>query len=113
MDLLRVSFLTTLNIYKVYFKSYHTQIQRPSDLFSLWEATAFVCHRVLYQKASRSSLLMKWRILQSTIFVQVAEVSHILGFMQKVSHRLEICALKEIRLLQDQVQLGIGVKVQL
>ena len=30
-----------------------------------------------------------------------------------VSHRLEICASKERRLLQDQVQLGIGAKVQL
>ena len=30
-----------------------------------------------------------------------------------VSYRLEICASKERRLLQDQVQFGIGVKVQL
>ena len=32
---------------------------------------------------------------------------------KKVSHGLEICATKERSLLQDQVQLGIGVKVQL
>ena len=30
-----------------------------------------------------------------------------------VSDKLEICAKKERRLLQDQVQLGIGAKVQL
>ena len=30
-----------------------------------------------------------------------------------VSHKLEICATKERSLLQDQVQLNIGVKVQL
>ena len=30
-----------------------------------------------------------------------------------VSHRLKICASKERRLLQDQVQLSIGMKVQL
>ena len=29
-----------------------------------------------------------------------------------VSHRLEICASNERGLLQDQVQLGIGAKVQ-
>ena len=42
-----VSFLTTLDIYKDYFKGHHTWIQRPRDLFSLCEATAFVSHRVL------------------------------------------------------------------
>ena len=35
------------------------------------------------------------------------------GSVQRVSHKLEVCASKERRLLQDQVQLGIGVKVQL
>ena len=56
---------------------------------------------------------MKRRTLQPTTSVQVAGVSHLLGFMQRVSHKLEICAAKEKRLLQDQVQLGIGAKVQL
>jgi len=32
---------------------------------------------------------------------------------KEVSHRLEICASKERRLLQDRVQLGIRAKVQL
>ena len=36
-----------------------------------------------------------------------------LGSVQKVSHKLEVCASKERRLLQDQVQLDIGAKVQL
>ena len=36
-----------------------------------------------------------------------------LGFVQRVSHKLEVCVSKEIRLLQDQIQLGIGAKVQL
>ena len=35
-----------------------------------------------------------------------------LGFVQRVSHKLKVCASKERRLLQDQVQLGIGEKVQ-
>ena len=47
MYLFKVSFLTTLDIYKTYFKSRHTQIQRPRALFSLWEAISFVRHRVL------------------------------------------------------------------
>ena len=44
--LFRISFLITLDIYKAYFKSRHIQIQRPRDLFSLWEATGF-CNQVL------------------------------------------------------------------
>ena len=83
--LFKVSFLTTLDIYKVYFKGRHTRIQRPRDLFSLWEATAFVCYRVLYPSASKSSLLMKWRTLQSTS-VQVAGVSHVLRIHAKVTN---------------------------
>ena len=42
-----VSFLTTLDIYRDYFKGHHAEIQRPRDLFSLCEATAFVRYRVL------------------------------------------------------------------
>ena len=42
-----VSFLTTLDIYKAYFKGRHTRIQILRDLFSLCEATPFVHHRVL------------------------------------------------------------------
>ena len=45
--------------------------------------------------------------------VQIAGVSHVLRSVQRVSHRLEICASRERRLLQGQVQLGVRVKVQL
>ena len=55
---------------------------------------------------------MKRRTLQSTTSVQVAGISHVLGSMQMVSHKLEVCALKEGRLLQDQIQSDIGAKVQ-
>jgi len=51
--------------------------------------------------------------LQPTTSVQVAGFSHVLGSVQRVSHRLKICVSRERRLLQDQVQLGIGAKVQL
>ena len=56
---------------------------------------------------------MKWRTLQPTISVQVTGVSHILGSVQMVSHKLDVCASRERKLLQDQVQLSIGAKVQL
>ena len=45
--------------------------------------------------------------------IQIVGVSHVLGSVQMVSHRLEICTSKERRLLQDQVQLGIVANVQL
>ena len=48
MYLFKVSIFTTLDVYKAYFKSCHIRIQRPKDyFFSLWEAIAFVCLRVL------------------------------------------------------------------
>ena len=49
----------------------------------------------------------------TTNIIQVAEVSHVLGSVQRVSHKLGFYASRERRLLQDQVQLGIEVKVQL
>ena len=56
---------------------------------------------------------MKWRTLQPITFIQVARVNHVLESVQMVRHKLEVCASNERRLLQDQVQLGIGAKVQL
>ena len=56
---------------------------------------------------------MKWRTLQPITIIQVAGVSHVLGSVQKISHRLEICTSNERKLPQNQVQLGIGAKIQL
>lgn len=56
---------------------------------------------------------MKWRTFQPTTFVQVTGVNHVLGSVQRVSHKLEVYASKERRLLQDQVQLDIEAKIQL
>ena len=42
-----VSFPTILDTHKDYFKGHHTWIQRPRDLFSLCEVTAFVRHKIL------------------------------------------------------------------
>ena len=87
-----ISFLTTLNIYKAYFKSRQHK-DRDQETYFLNE-----------------KLLCLYTI---GFCNQVARISHILGSVQRVSHRLEICVSKERRLLQDQVQLGIGVNVQL
>ena len=56
---------------------------------------------------------MKRRTLRPTTFVQVAGVSQVLGSVQRISHKLEVCASRERMLLQNQIQLGIGAKVQL
>ena len=37
---------------------------------------------------------MKWRTLQPTTSVQVVGVSHVLGSVQRISHKLEVCASK-------------------
>ena len=51
MYFFRVSFLTSLDIYNAYFKSHYTRIQRPRDLFSLWELLCLYaigfCNQVL------------------------------------------------------------------
>ena len=62
----RVSFLTTLNIYKAYFKGCRACRKWPSSLFSLKEATKSLHQGFCDQGASWSSLLMKWRTLQPT-----------------------------------------------
>ena len=108
--LFRVSFLTTLDIYKAYFKSHHTRIQRPRDVFSLCEATAFVHRRVLKTSASWSSLLMKWRTLQPTTSIQFAEVNHVLESVQRVSHKLEVCASNGKKAITRSSQTGYWSK---
>ena len=42
--------------------------------------------------------------MQLTTSIQVAGVSHVLGSVQRVSHKFKICVSRERRLLQDQVQ---------
>ena len=49
-----VSFLTTLDIYKTYFKNRHSWRQRQKDLFSLCEATTFVLCESAFFVALRS-----------------------------------------------------------
>ena len=56
---------------------------------------------------------MKWITLQPITIIQVAGVSHVLGPYKGINHKLDICATNEIRLLQNQVQLGIREKIQL
>ena len=113
MYLFRVSFLTTLDIYKTYFKSrQHTDTETKRVIFS---ARSY-CVCTLYGFVAKYFLIFIVDEVKNFVandIIQLAGVSHVLGSVQRVSHRLEICASKERRLLQDQVQLGIGAKVQL
>ena len=55
---------------------------------------------------------MNWRTLQSTTFL-VGDWSRVLGSTQLVSHVLGSRASKRGTVITEQVQLGIGVRVQL
>ena len=69
------SFLLILDIYKVYFRGRYIREYKgehmkkvTNALFALKEVTVSLCLRVLLPNASWSSLSMKWRTLQPTIF---------------------------------------------
>ena len=113
MYLFKVSFLTTLDIYKAYFKSRHIQIQRPRALFFSVRSYYICTPTGFVTKFFLIFIIDEVKNFAVNNIIQVAGVSHILGSMQRVSHRLEICASRKRRLLQDQVQLGIKVMVQL
>ena len=92
--LYRVSFLTTLDIYKAYFKSHHIREYKenickkwPSALFSLKKILHFCalefCNKVLFD------LHCWWsEELCSQHLFQVASISHVLG---SVHHWLVMC----------------------
>ena len=113
MYLFRVSFLTTLDIYKAYFRSrQHTDTKTKRFIFSA--RSYCVCMpQDFVTKCFLIYIVDEAKNFAADNIVQVDGVSHILGSVQRVSHILEICASKERKLLQDQVQLGIGAKVQL
>ena len=95
-------------MYKAYFKSHHTR------RFILSVRSYCVC--TTYGFVTKCFLIFIVDEVKNFVannIIQVAGVSHVLGSVQRVSHRLEICASKQRRLLQDQVQLGIETKVQL
>ena len=111
--MIRISFLTTLVIYKVYFKSHQVRKQRPR--------THILCVKLLrlYALGFCNQVLSDLHCLWSEELCSQQQSFKLLELVtywdpcKGVSYRLEICASKERMLLQDQVQLGIGVKVQL
>ena len=108
MCLFRLSFLTTLDMYKAYFKSHHTR------RFILSVRSYCVC--MTYGFVTKCFLIFivdEVKNFAANNIIQVARVSHVLRSMQRVSHRLEICVSGERRLLQDQVWLDIEANVQL
>ena len=85
----------------------------PSSSLSLEEVAMYLHCRVLWQSIFLIFIVwMNWRTLQSTIFL-VGDWSRILRSVQLVSHVLGIYASKRGAVTTEQVQLGIGVRVQL
>ena len=113
MYLFRVSFLTTLDMYKVYFqKRQHGYKDQEFNflyekLFRLY--TIGFCNQVL------PNLHRLWseEICNQQQSFKLLELFMCWDPSKEVIHRLEICALKKKNLLQDQVQFGIRAKVQL
>ena len=128
----RSSFLLTLDILKECFKGRQTvhNLQKlwansvqanydrrrsscPSSSLSLEEIAVYLHRRVLWPSIFLIFIVwMNWRTLQPTIFL-VGDWSHVLGFAQLVSHVLGSRALERGTVTTWQVQLGIGVRVQL
>ena len=125
------SFLTTLDIYKDYFKGrqmWHKLHKCEAKFCSckLWpetefalvhlsleEAAVFVHRRVLWPSNFMIFIVwMNWRTLQPTFFVTWWS-SRVLGSAQLVSHVLGAVHWKWEIVTTEQVQLGIGVRVQL
>ena len=124
-------FLTTLDIYKDHFKGYqrcHKLHKCEAKFYSckLWsetkfvlvlpsleEAAAFVRRWVLWPSNFMVFIVwMNWRTLQSTSF-SIWRSSRVLGSAQLVSHILGAMHWKGEIVTTKQVQLGIGVRVQL
>ena len=111
--LFKVSFLTTLDIYKTYFKSF-PHGYRDQEFVFLCEKLLYLyvigfCNQVLHD------LHYWWSeelCSQQHPFMLVELVMYWNPF-KRISQKLEICASRERRLLQDQVQLGIRARVQL
>ena len=101
MYLFRVSFLTTLDIYKAYFKSRHIWIQRQRDYFFSRRSYYICTPKGFVTKCFLILIVDEVKNFAANNIIQVAGVSHVLGSVQRVSHRLEICASRERRLLQD------------
>ena len=125
----RFSFLTTLNIYKDYVKgrlglreceakfcSCKLWLETKFSLvhLSLEKATVFVHRRVLWPRSFVIFIvLMNWRTLQPTSFSSWWLVTYLDLCIELVSHVLEVVHWKWEVVTIEQVQLGIGVRVQL
>ena len=90
-------------IYKAYFKSHLTRIRRPRVLFSLWEVTCLYAIRFCNQVLLDLHYWWSEELCNQQHPFKLMELVTYWDPCKNVSHRLEICALTERRLLQDQV----------
>ena len=111
--MIRVSSLTTLVIYKDYFKSHYTWKQRLRTHI-LCEKLLRLCALRLYNQVF-PDLHHLWneKLCSQQQSIKSLELVMYWDPWKEVSHKLEICATKERRLLQYEAQLGIEEKVQL
>ena len=110
--MIRVYLLTTLIIYKSYFKSHYTWKQRPRT-HTLSEKLLRLCALGLCNQVF-PDLHHLWseKLCNRQQSIKLLELVTYWDSCKEISHRLEICTTKERRLLQYQVQLGIEAKVQ-
>ena len=108
--LIRVSFITTLIIYKAYFKSHQVWKQRPRTHI-LCVKRFRLCALGFYNQVLPNLHRLRSKELynQQQSFKLLNSVTY-WDPCKRVSYKLEICATKERRLLQHQVQLGIGAR---
>ena len=126
------SFLLTLDIKKDYFKSRQTvhklhkhwanfvqancdrrRSSWPNSSLCLEEVAVYLHRRVLWPSIFLNFIVwMNWRTLQPTTFL-VGVWSRVLGSAQLVSQVLGSRASERGIVITEQVQLGIGVRVQL
>ena len=126
-----LSFLTILNIYKDYFKGCKRlhklhKSEAKSCSCKLWPETEFA---LVHRSCEEVAVFVHRRVLWPSIFSifimwwtgefcsqqpsLVGDQSHVLGFVQLVSYVLGAVHWKGEIVTIEQVQVGIGVRVQL
>ena len=109
---IRVSFLPTIVIYKAYFKSRHIWIQRLKTRI-LCVKLLRLCTIGFVTKCFLIFIIYEVKNFAANQSFKLLELVMYWDLCKGVNYRLKICALKERRLLQYQVHLGIEAKVQL
>ena len=96
MYFFRVSFLTNLDIYKSYFQEpSHTDTDTETKrlIFSVWSYCICTPHGIV-TKCFPIFIVNEVKNFAANNIYSSARVSYLLGSVQRVSHKLEVCASK-------------------